>query len=119
VLSRRKHLLERKRELIAPGQLVEGVVAAIRPYGAVIRLGGELDGFSGLLHISQLSQSYVKNVTQVFALNDFVRSVVIKVDPDDGSIALSTKVLESKAGDMLKDKETLFANLAKEEEASK
>ena len=85
----------------------------------MIRLGGELDGFSGLLHISQLSQSYVKNVTQVFALNDFVRSGVIKVDPDDGSIALSTKVLESKAGDMLKDKETLFANLAKEEEASK
>ena len=66
-------------------------------------------GIDGLLHISQISQAFVNNVSNVFAVGDELRCVVIKLDPDDGSVSLSTKRLEQRAGDMLRANRTAVA----------
>ena len=71
--------------------------------------GGGLDA---LLHVSQISQAYVKDVAKVFAPGDAVTAVVIRVDPKDGVINLSTKMLEAKPGEMLRTKEACFARAA-------
>jgi small subunit ribosomal protein S1 len=96
--NRRVQLQERLAEL-APGQVVSGTVTAIKDYGAVVRLSD--DGLDGLLHISQISQGFVNNVSAILALGQEVRCVVIKVDARDGSVSLSTKRLEQRPGDML------------------
>ena len=51
---------------------------------------------TGLLHVSQISQAFVEDVGKCVAVGDAVRSVVIKVDSEDGTIELSTKRLELK-----------------------
>ena len=49
------------------GDVAEGTVQSIKPYGAFIELGG---GLSGLLHISQISFDRVTNVGGVLAEGD-------------------------------------------------
>ena len=96
--NRRVQLQERLAEL-APGQVVSGTVTAIKDYGAVVRLSD--DGLDGLLHISQISQGFVKDVSAILTIGQEVRCVIIKVDAQDGSVSLSTKRLEQRPGDML------------------
>ena len=99
--NRRVQLQARLAEL-APGQVVSGTVTAVKEYGAVVRLSE--DGLDGLLHISQISQSFVPDISAIFSVGDSVRCVVIKVDAGDGSVSLSTKRLEQRAGDMLRNR---------------
>ena len=72
------------------GDVVEGVVAKIMPYGAFIDLDG---GQKGLIHISQVDRSYVQNVSDFLRENDRV-TVKIVGTKDDGRLDLSIKVLQ-------------------------
>lgn len=100
VASNRRVQLQQNIAGLAPGQVVSGTVSAVKEYGVVVSL--EESGLDGLLHISQISQAYVRNVSAVFSVGDAVRCVVIKFDAKDGSISLSTKRLEQRPGDMLR-----------------
>mmetsp|Transcript_34027 Transcript_34027/g.84802 ORF Transcript_34027/g.84802 Transcript_34027/m.84802 type:complete len:334 (-) Transcript_34027:461-1462(-) len=106
VVSHRRFQVQDRADQLRPGQLINGTVSSIRPYGAVVNLG---DGLDGLLHISQVSRVFIKSVSEVLMRGDSIRCVVIKVEVADGSINLSTKMLEERPGDMLKDKEAVFA----------
>jgi small subunit ribosomal protein S1 len=52
---------------VQTGDVVEGVVQIVKPYGAFVDIGG---GLSGLLHISQLSHQRVSNVERVLKEGD-------------------------------------------------
>lgn len=78
---------------IAPGTVMEGTVATIKPYGAFINLG---NGIDGLVHISQISQKRVEAVGDVLKEGQQVQVKVINVK--DGRISLSMKALEEGAG---------------------
>lgn len=73
-----------------PGEIVEGKVIKILDFGAIIDLGG---GQDGMVHISELKNGFVKQVTDVLKLGDFVRAKIIRVE--DGHIGLSIKQLEN------------------------
>ena len=69
------------------GDIVEGTVIKILDFGAIVDLGGGMDG---MIHVSELKNGgFVKSVTDVVKLGDFVRAKVIRVE--DGRIALSLK----------------------------
>lgn len=97
--SNRRVQLQSMIAELSPGQVVGGRVTALKEYGALVRL--DESGVDGLLHISQISQGYVRNVSAILAVGDAVRCVVLKVDAEDGSVALSTKRLEARPGEML------------------
>jgi len=105
VVSNRRVRLESATALLEPGGVVDGTVKSLRTYGAVVTLES---GVEALLHVSQISQVFVQNVSDVLGEGDAVRCVVIKVDADDGSISLSTKMLESKPGEMLRNASAVF-----------
>ena len=90
---------------LTKGELVEGTVASIKPFGAFIDFGGA----SGLLHIKQISKSYVSAMGDVFKVGDPIKAVVLNIDDERGRIALSTQVLEKYPGEMLKDMATIMA----------
>lgn len=58
------------------GQVVEGVVARVMGYGAVVRLP---EGKTGLLHISQIADEYVRNIRDYINPRDKVRVKIIGV----------------------------------------
>ncbi|MDP2598671.1 MAG: polyribonucleotide nucleotidyltransferase [Candidatus Liptonbacteria bacterium] len=72
------------------GEIIEGKVIKILDFGAIIDLGG---GRDGMLHVSELKNGYVKTVSEVVKMGDFVRAKIIRVD-DDGRIGLSLKQLQ-------------------------
>jgi S1 RNA binding domain protein len=74
------------------GDVVSGTVEHIAPYGAFVRLG---NGQKAMIHISELSYNFVKNVGDVLTLSQQVTAKVIKID-DKGRIDLSIKALQAR-----------------------
>jgi polyribonucleotide nucleotidyltransferase len=74
---------------IEPGQVFEGKVIKIMNFGAFVSL---TPGRDGLVHISQLSNERVENVTDVVKEGDMVKVKVLEVDKQ-GRIRLSMKAV--------------------------
>lgn len=66
------------------GEEVKGTVCGITAFGAFVKLEG---GSTGLIHISKLSEKFIKEVGEVLSLGDEVSATVIGVS--GGKIALS------------------------------
>jgi len=58
------------------GQVVEGVVTRVMGYGAVVRLP---EGKTGLLHISQIADEYVRNIRDYINPKDRIRVKIIGI----------------------------------------
>jgi S1 RNA binding domain protein len=69
------------------GSIVEGVVTGITNFGAFIELP---DKVTGLVHISEVADAYVKDVRDYLKEQDHVKVKVIHVD-EKGKIGLSIK----------------------------
>lgn len=72
---------------IEVGTKLEGKVTGITHFGAFVELSG---GVTGLVHISEIADNYVKDVADHLKLDDKVVVKVINVDKD-GKIGLSIK----------------------------
>ncbi|PIE54314.1 MAG: RNA-binding protein [Dethiosulfovibrio peptidovorans] len=79
----------REETSVSPGDVVTGVVAQVMPYGAFVRLAS---GQRAMVHISQLSHNFIKNVSDVVTVDQEITAKVIKVD-DKGRIDLSVKAM--------------------------
>ena len=97
---------------LTEGQLIDGTVSGIRPFGAFI----DFAGVRGLLHINQISKTYVPSIGEAFEVGTPIKAVVVNIDTEKQRIGLSTKVLEKYPGEMLKDFDAVMA--AAEERAS-
>lgn len=96
VLSAKEILKERQAEeksrklaVYKAGDVVEGTVDSLKPYGAFVNLE---DGLSGLLHISQISNQRIKHPGAVLKEGQQIKAKILSVA--DGKISLSMKALE-------------------------
>ena len=80
---------ERVLNELAEGQVREGVVRSLQPFGAFIDLGG----VDGLLHVSQLSWQRVKHPGDILQLGQTVKVLVRKIDPETRKISLALRDL--------------------------
>ncbi|MEG3870242.1 S1 RNA-binding domain-containing protein [Microcoleus sp. Z1_B5] len=97
VLSQRMATQSNAFKDLQIGQLVEGKVSSIKPFGVFV----DLEGVSGLLHIKQVSQKYIDNLGKVFAPGQPLKAIVLDLDESRGRISLSTRVLENYPGEMV------------------
>jgi S1 RNA binding domain protein len=72
------------------GNIVEGTVQRITPYGAFVQLAG---GKVGLIHISEIDRNYVKDVHEFLRESDVVKAKVLTIK-EDGKIDLSIKAMQ-------------------------
>ena len=75
----------------AIGSIVEGRITGITKYGAFVSLDNQT---SGMVHISEISFGFVKDINEHLKLNQIVKAVVIAIT-DDGKFALSIKQIPS------------------------
>ena len=80
---------------IEVGSVVEGVVSGITNFGAFIELP---EGKTGLIHISEVADEYVKDVHDFLTEKDKVKVKVVAID-EKGKIGLSIKQLQEKKAD--------------------
>ena len=77
-----------KIEDLQEGMILTGTVRNVIDFGAFVDIGVKSDG---LVHISELSDKYVKNPMDVVSVGDIVKVRVIKVDLEKHKVALSMR----------------------------
>jgi small subunit ribosomal protein S1 len=82
-----KGLLERYRV----GDVIEGFVTSITDFGVFVEIE---EGIEGLIHLSELDTTKGKQPSEIFAMDEKVRAVVIHVDEREKRIGLSVKTLK-------------------------
>ena len=73
-----------------PGMMLEGVVTNVTQFGAFVDIGVHQDG---LVHISELSNRYIKDPSEVVKVGQIVKVQVLSADAKAKRIALSMKAL--------------------------
>lgn len=76
-------------EDLREGMTLKGTVRNVVDFGAFVDIGVKQDG---LVHISQLSNKFVKNPMEVVAVGDVVDVKVLSVDTAKGRIQLTMKM---------------------------
>ena len=74
------------------GQVCKGKVTGIQSFGAFVALEGEA-GTQGLVHISEVSNTYVKDINEFLTVGQEVEVKVIKLDEASKKISLSIRAL--------------------------
>ena len=72
---------------LSKGSILEGLVTGITKFGAFVQLPG---GETGLVHISEIANTYVKDVNEYLQKDDVVKVKVLSIG-DDGKVGLSIK----------------------------
>ena len=73
-----------------PGDVLDGTVRSLTPYGAFVDLGG----VDGLLHVSDISWSRVNKPEDVLSVGQQIQVRILKIDPDTKKISLGLKQLQ-------------------------
>ncbi len=79
---------------VEPGMVLEGVVTNVTKFGAFVDIGVHQDG---LVHISELSNRYIKEPSEAVKTGQIVKVKVLSVDAKAKRIALSIKALSAPA----------------------
>ena len=77
------------------GEIVEGKITVVKDYGVFVDLG---EGKTGMVHISEVAQTYVNQIRDFVKENDVVKVKVISIG-DDGKINLSIKKALEQSGE--------------------
>ena len=104
VLSEKKAQLVSKFADLELGQLIEGEVLAIKPYGFFVDLGGA----SGLLHQSSITNGSIRNLREIFVEGELIKALITEIDLERGRIGLNTALLENSPGELIIDKEKVM-----------
>jgi small subunit ribosomal protein S1 len=99
ILSQRLATRASNFSLLQTGQLVEGKITGIKPFGVFV----DLDGVSALLHIKQISQKFIDSLEKFFQIGQEIKAVIIDIDEGKNRVALSTRILENYPGEVLEN----------------
>ena len=75
------------------GMIVTGCVTGIEKYGIFVSLD---DYYSGLIHISEISDSFVRNVSDYVSIGETIKVKIIDIDDNSFHAKLSIKNLKYK-----------------------
>ena len=78
-----------KFEDLRDGMILTGTVRNVTDFGAFVDVGVKHDG---LVHISEMSENYVKNPSDVVSVGDVVKVQVIGIDQERQKVKLSMKI---------------------------
>lgn len=78
-----------KFEDLKEGMILPGTVRNVIDFGAFVDIGVKYDG---LVHISEMSDKYIKNPSEIVSVGDVVKVKVIKIDMDRHKVGLSMKI---------------------------
>ena len=107
------------------GEIVEGLVTGIEQYGIFIGLD---EYYSGLIHISEISDGFVKDINNFVNIGETIKVKVLECDDDNFHVKLSikninyrinrnkTKIIETGSGfEVLKEHLPIWINEKKDE----
>jgi len=90
IIARERAVVEKTQKIgrLREGDIVEGQIERIEPYGIFIDIGENL---TGLCHISQITNKFIKSPKEIVKLGEHVKAKILKIEGD--RISLSIKAL--------------------------
>ena len=82
------------------GDIIKVTVTGIQNYGAFVMIDEEYDG---LIHISEISKDYVKDINDYVEIGDEIYAEVIDYDTENNKYKLSIKNINYKDGSKIED----------------
>lgn len=70
------------------GSIIRGVVSGIEPYGIFVKID---DDYSGLIHISEISSRFVRNVGDYVKQGEVIKAKILDIDESTNHMNLSIK----------------------------
>lgn len=80
------------------GNIVKGQITGVTPYGVFVSLE---DDYSGLVHISEVSDKFVKDLPMLFNIGDKINVKILEIDEDKREVKLSIKKIDYKVEESL------------------
>lgn len=75
------------------GDVIKCVVTGVEPYGAFVKIDDE---YTGLIHISEISNKFVKNISDYVKINEIIFAKIISIDEENSHMNLSIKDISYK-----------------------
>lgn len=91
MIARERAVAEKSKQIgrLQENDIVEGTIERIESYGVFIEIG---EGLTGLCHISQITNKFIKSPKEVVKLHEKVKAKILKIEGD--RISLSIKALK-------------------------
>ena len=70
------------------GQIVLGTVTSVKPYALFMEFE---DGVMGLLHISEISDSFIRDIEKFGTKGDQMKVIIVSIDENNGFLRVSYK----------------------------
>lgn len=86
------------------GKIVEGTVTGIESYGIFVSCD---EYYSGLIHISEISHGFVKNVSDFVKVGDIINVEILDVDSELNQLKLSVKNIEYRKKEAFKKRKII------------
>jgi general stress protein 13 len=90
------------------GKISKGTVTGIESYGIFVSLD---EYYTGLIHISEISHNFVKNVADYVEIGDIIYVEVLDINEKLSQLKLSIKNIDYKKNDNFKRKKIIETNL--------
>lgn len=92
------------------GDVVEGKVTGIKPFGAFVAID---EKHQGLVHISEVAHGYVKDIQEHLSVGEEVKVKILSIDQEAGKISLSIRKTQAppSRGGQKKEKDQGFNTL--------
>lgn len=78
------------KEELKPGQILNGIVRSMKPYGVFVEIAG---GVVGLLHIEDISIGRIRNPEERFSIGQKIKVMVKSINKEQGQVILTYKEL--------------------------
>ena len=83
------------------GDIVRATITGIQKYGAFALVN---DKYDGLIHISEISSGYVKNINDYIKIKDEIYAQVVDIDKENNKLKLSIKNIDYRnSGEIIND----------------
>ena len=87
--------------------IIEATVTGIQKYGAFVLID---DKYDGLIHISEISSGYVKNINDYIKIKDKIYAQVVDIDKENNKFKLSIKNIDYRNDGKIINSEDNFSN---------
>jgi len=75
------------------GKIVKAQVTGVTKYGVFVRLN---DDYDGMVHISEVSDKFVKDMDSLFEVGDIIKVKILEIDESKSQVKLSIKKIKYK-----------------------
>ena len=87
--------------------IIEVTVTGIQKYGAFVLIN---DKYDGLIHISEISSGYVKNINDYIKIKDKIYAQVVDIDEENNKYKLSIKNIDYRNDGKILNTDDNFSN---------